>query len=86
MLISSGICFKLSRFKGISYDSIYDNFLHKVAAEFQNNNFAIIYPEQSPVIRTESYTKYDIMDSSAVGESMKLVETIKKWFAIIKVN
>jgi len=80
------ICFINSRFKGISYDSIYDNFLHKVAAEFQNNNFAIIYPEQSPVIRTESYTKYDIMDSSAVGESMKLVETIKKWFAIIKVN
>ncbi len=74
------ITFITSRTKGISYNPQYDKFMHDISEKFPNNDFAIIYPEQSPVINTESYTKFDILDSSPVGESIKIIDKFKKIF------
>ncbi|HRP02605.1 MAG TPA: cation:proton antiporter [Candidatus Kapabacteria bacterium] len=70
-----------SRSKGISYNPQYDKLLHSITNKFNNNDVAIVYPEQSPVINTEGYTKFDILDSSPVGESVKIVDKIKELFA-----
>lgn len=69
-----------SRSKGISFNSQFDSFLQDITESFHHNDIAIIYPEQSPIINTEGYTKFDILDSSPVSSSLNIFEKIKKIF------
>lgn len=72
--------FVSSRSKGISFNNQFDKFMHDITDNNMNNNLVLVYPEQNPIIETESYTRFDILDSSSVGESINIIDKIKKLF------
>jgi Kef-type K+ transport system membrane component KefB len=69
-----------SRNKGISFNNEFNNFVNDISNNLVNNNFLLILPEQNPIVKTEDYTKFDILDSSAVKESLNLIEKITNFF------
>ena len=69
-----------SRNKGISFNNEFNNFVNDISNNLVNNNFLLIIPEQNPIVKTEDYTKFDILDSSAVKESLNLIEKITNFF------
>ncbi len=82
------IMFINSRPKSVSHDMKYENIINRLSEKLSNINFAVVYPEQNPVITGESITKYDILDSSPIRQNIEYIsifkDKIKKYFKISK--
>ena len=77
-----------SRPKSISHDVKLDMVANKLVDKFIDTNFAIVYTEQHKVISGESYTKFDILDTSPILETpLKFIQIknfVLKLFSFIK--
>jgi hypothetical protein len=67
-----------SRPKSVSHDIKYEQILDNIANKFPDINLAIVYPEQNLVLSGESFTKYDIMDSSPIQENIVRLSELAK--------
>ncbi len=70
------IMFINSRPKSVSHYIRYESIINRLAMKLENINFAVVYPEQNPVISGESITKYDILDTSPIRQNLEVLSMI----------
>ncbi len=82
------IIFINSRPKSVSHDIRYESIINRLSEKLEKINFAVVYPEQNPVITGESITKYDILDTSPIRQNIEVLallgNKIKKLLKLTK--